>query len=384
MKKSRTTFQGYLIIFFVFAGSMLITLMIWIKQVKVSQSYRVYIQFNHISTLKSGSIVKFKGANIGKVVQITPKGYSILVAVQIQPANVLIPKYSEFEANQAGVLGESVIDVTPKPVIHGERYETWEERLERENSDNIVNSSDLPAANTPAGTPLNKNCDSSKIVCHNDYVLGRKGMDYEDMVKTSTRVSQRLDSPDTWEQTLELMGVLKILMFFSTEFLSEMSAMLRLTRYPLEVLSQESSGDVDRADEEEKKQEKNRKANNQVTNDSSSKKSDFSESDILTKEEILKLRERMDEIHSEDFKKQLQGIQEQLEEMFLHGLEKLEQDGLDRDAMGTLDSEDFEFPNQRKRTKNLDKEAENPDEKTGFFDFIDRLFEDGFYPMGEP
>ena len=71
------------------------------------------------------------------------------------------------ETTQTGLLNDSVIDIIPLNVFV-----------------DYLNIS-----------PVSFSCDSSKIVCNNSYVLGDRGLNYDDLVRSTTRISQRFDDP---------------------------------------------------------------------------------------------------------------------------------------------------------------------------------------------
>nr|YP_010198155.1 hypothetical protein LK226_pgp151 [Gracilaria ornata]UAD86571.1 hypothetical protein [Gracilaria ornata] len=110
-----------------------------------------------------------RGINIGYVNKIQVKYNYVLIKVNISMSSVLIPKNSLVETTQTGLLNDTVIDITPL--------------------NNII-TQDIENMNVFA-----KSCAKSVFVCHYDYIKGERGLNYDDLVRAATRISQRLDDP---------------------------------------------------------------------------------------------------------------------------------------------------------------------------------------------
>lgn len=110
-----------------------------------------------------------RGVNIGYIKNIKTDLNSILVLVYIKSINILVPKNSIIETNQAGLLNDAVIDIIPLEVI-----------TDTEISDINV---------------LSKECYQSKFLCHFNYLYGERGLNYDDLIRSATRISQRFDDP---------------------------------------------------------------------------------------------------------------------------------------------------------------------------------------------
>nr|YP_009732438.1 hypothetical protein [Gracilaria textorii]QHS70958.1 hypothetical protein [Gracilaria textorii] len=110
-----------------------------------------------------------RGINIGYVNKIQVKYNYILIKVNINVPSVLIPKNSLVETTQTGLLNDTVIDITPLKNITVQ---------------------DIENINVFA-----KSCAKSLFVCHYDYIKGERGLNYDDLVRAATRISQRFDDP---------------------------------------------------------------------------------------------------------------------------------------------------------------------------------------------
>nr|YP_010198741.1 hypothetical protein LK101_pgp151 [Gracilaria tikvahiae]UAD87974.1 hypothetical protein [Gracilaria tikvahiae]UAD88177.1 hypothetical protein [Gracilaria tikvahiae] len=110
-----------------------------------------------------------RGINIGYVNKIQVKYNYVLVKVNINMSSILIPKNSLVETTQTGLLNDTVVDITP-----------------------LYNTSSQDIENTNV---FAKSCVKSSFLCHYDYIKGERGLNYDDLVRAATRISQRFDDP---------------------------------------------------------------------------------------------------------------------------------------------------------------------------------------------
>jgi len=164
-------------------------------------SYTFFIEFNDANSLKIGTPLRFRGINIGSVQSIKLKSNCVLVLAKVNSSNIIISKNSVIETTQTGLLNESIVDIIPL------------------NQLNVLNYS--------YNNPLSNFCDTSSIICHNMYIKGDRGLNYDDLIRSTTRISQRFDDPrffnlfyiflqngiETTDALLELfMSILEILL----------------------------------------------------------------------------------------------------------------------------------------------------------------------------
>nr|YP_009732175.1 hypothetical protein [Gracilaria spinulosa]QHS70756.1 hypothetical protein [Gracilaria spinulosa] len=110
-----------------------------------------------------------RGINIGYINKIQVKYNYVLVKVNINVPSTIIPKNSLVETTQTGLLNDTVIDITP---------------LQHTTNQHIENINVFA-----------KSCAKSLFVCHYDYIKGERGLNYDDLVRAATRISQRFDDP---------------------------------------------------------------------------------------------------------------------------------------------------------------------------------------------
>ena len=129
--------------------------------------YSFFIEFDNANGIGIGTPIKMRGIQVGSIKNMQLKQNCVLVLAEIYSHNIIITKNSIIETTQAGLLNDPVIDIIPLNVF----------------VDHLNVS------------PVSFSCDSSRIVCNNSYVLGDRGLNYDDLVRSTTRISQRFDDP---------------------------------------------------------------------------------------------------------------------------------------------------------------------------------------------
>ena len=130
--------------------------------------YSFFIEFNNANGIVIGTPIKMRGIQVGSIKNMQLKYNCVLVLAEIHSHNTRISKDSIIETTQTGLLNDSVIDIIP--------LNTWSDSLDV--------------------SPLSFTCDSSKIICNNAYIIGDRGLNYDDLVRSTTRISQRFDDPN--------------------------------------------------------------------------------------------------------------------------------------------------------------------------------------------
>nr|QCI04443.1 hypothetical protein [Antithamnion hubbsii] len=110
-----------------------------------------------------------RGVNIGYIKNLQINVNSVLILAYIKSSNIWIPKNSIVETNQTGLFNDTVIDIIP---------------LEK------IKISDIRSINL-----FNENCLTSAVFCNNQYIVGNRGLNYDDLVRATTRIAQRFDDP---------------------------------------------------------------------------------------------------------------------------------------------------------------------------------------------
>ena len=115
---------------------------------------------------------------------------SVLVLAEVESVATLIPKNSVIEINQAGFLNQAFIDIIP---------------LRKAVDNSSINKN-----------PVSVLCYSYDIICDGMYLKGDRGLNYDDLIRSTTRISQRIDDPRFFKIfNICLYNIIEIIMNFS-------------------------------------------------------------------------------------------------------------------------------------------------------------------------
>lgn len=135
--------------------------------------YSLFVEFDDAYGLKQGTPVTYKGVNIGVVNRISLSINKVVVLLTIRSSKTLIPYNSIFEANQIGLFNDIIISIKPQSNVN---YSS--ENIKVLGTDEMGSSYTL-----------------AKFLPHDSYIRGYKGISYDDLIRSTTRIAQRFDDP---------------------------------------------------------------------------------------------------------------------------------------------------------------------------------------------
>jgi len=97
---------------------------------------------------------------------------SLIVIACIRSNKILIPKNSLIETNQTGLFNDTIIDIIPLDNLFF-KYTSINLRID----------------------VYSKYCLRSIFLCNYHYIKGYRGLNYDDLIRAATRISQRFDDP---------------------------------------------------------------------------------------------------------------------------------------------------------------------------------------------
>nr|QCI05157.1 hypothetical protein [Centroceras clavulatum] len=159
-------FFEYIWIIIIFVINDLFRFIAWFKK---KHGYSLFVEFSNAYGLKQGTNVNMRGVNIGYVKSLKINSNSVLVGIYIISSNILIPKSSIVETSQTSLFNNTIIDIIPL-----QKYYL--------NDQYFIDVFDL-------------DCNSSQFLCHNQYIIGERGLNYDDLIRATTRIAQRFDDP---------------------------------------------------------------------------------------------------------------------------------------------------------------------------------------------
>nr|ARW64930.1 hypothetical protein [Polysiphonia sertularioides] len=147
-----------------------------------TKSYSIFVEFNNAYGIKEGTPVNYRGTKVGVVTRLSVNLHKVVILLRLNSDNTFIPSNCIFEANQIGIFNDIVIEI-------------------------------IPTASVLDGKDINK---TTNFLIHNSYVKGYKGLSYDDLIRSTTRISQRFDDP----RFFSLFNLfLKNMIYFSDEAL---------------------------------------------------------------------------------------------------------------------------------------------------------------------
>lgn len=144
-------------------------ILVFLYSSKKNSSYSFFIEFENANGIDQGTPIRIRGIQVGFIQIIRIKPDCVVALARINSSKIVIPKESIIEINQTGLLNAAVIDIIPQV--------------------------SLRFFDKPLTSPLVNSCQSSKIICNKMYITGDRGLNYDDLVRSTTRISQRFDDP---------------------------------------------------------------------------------------------------------------------------------------------------------------------------------------------
>jgi ABC-type transporter Mla subunit MlaD len=139
----------------------------WIRDLNFqrTRSYQAIFEFPLACGIQVGTPVRIRGVTVGSVLSVRPSLEQVDVLVEVDDVNIKIPRNSLVEANQSGLIAETLIDVTPQK----------------------------PLPKSKAG-PLDQGCEAEGvIVCDRSRLAGRTGVSMDVLVAVCTRLALEVE-----------------------------------------------------------------------------------------------------------------------------------------------------------------------------------------------
>ena len=145
---------------------------LWLNRLTAAgNSYKAIVEFKNAGGMQKGALVRYRGVKVGNIAEVNQELNNVEVIVEINDPSLLIPKNSRVEANQSGLISESVIDITP--------------------------NTSLPP-NQKFGKPSEKNCNEKLIVCDGSRLKGEIGISVDELIRSSSRLTSLYSQPGVY------------------------------------------------------------------------------------------------------------------------------------------------------------------------------------------
>eukprot|EP00232_Nephroselmis_pyriformis_P027851 CAMPEP_0182868296 /NCGR_PEP_ID=MMETSP0034_2-20130328/9225_1 /TAXON_ID=156128 /ORGANISM="Nephroselmis pyriformis, Strain CCMP717" /LENGTH=403 /DNA_ID=CAMNT_0025000691 /DNA_START=119 /DNA_END=1330 /DNA_ORIENTATION=+ len=164
----KSMWEGGVGLFVISGVGMAVLLIGWMKGLSIaarSKGYQAVVEFPLACGISVGTPVRIRGVGVGGVLSVRPSLERVDVLVEVKDSNVVIPRNALIEANQSGLIAETLVDITPR----------------------------LPIPPYTAG-PLDEGCEQEgMIVCDRGRITGQTGVSLDDLVSIATKLARQMD-----------------------------------------------------------------------------------------------------------------------------------------------------------------------------------------------
>ena len=157
--------------------------LLWLRGLQLSSSkFTFTIKIADASGLNTGSVVRFRGVEVGRVTALTAQTEGVDVQVSIENPRLIIPKQSVAETNQSGFLGNTNIDIFPP-----------QDKL----------------AIDPQMNPIAKDCNADLIICQGGQIDGVRGVSFIALLKDSSTALRKINDQNLVDNLNETLTAAK-------------------------------------------------------------------------------------------------------------------------------------------------------------------------------
>ncbi|WP_066381630.1 MULTISPECIES: MlaD family protein [unclassified Anabaena] len=175
----RTLREGSVGLLIFFGLGAFVVIILWLNRFTAARSsYKAIVEFANAGGMQRGAPVRYRGVKVGNIARIQPGPNAVEVEIEILQSDLIIPRDVVVEANQSGLISESIIDITPK--------------------------TSLPSGENIA-KPLDKNCNPSLIVCNGSRLKGQIGISLDELIRSTTELATVYNNPQFYQRVNKLL-----------------------------------------------------------------------------------------------------------------------------------------------------------------------------------
>ena len=167
--RSRTIREGSVGLLILTGLAAFVGLVLWIRGMRWgARTYQFIVSFTDVAGMKVGASVRYRGVDVGKITDVKATTNGVDATIEIDSANLVIPRNVTIEANQSGLIGETSIDITPP-------------------------------TNLPSGiegvTPSGSKCDAKLVICNQNRVNGEIGVSFIELLRNTDKFTTLYADP---------------------------------------------------------------------------------------------------------------------------------------------------------------------------------------------
>jgi phospholipid/cholesterol/gamma-HCH transport system substrate-binding protein len=175
--RSRIAREGSVGLLILAGAGIFVASIAWLKGMNpANRSFNILVNFPTIAGVQSGSSVRYRGVTVGRISSIKPSSQGVEVKISVAPADLVIPADAVATIDQSGLLGENVLNLTPK-------------------NDTVPQVS---------AKPLDANCDKNLILCDGSQIGGDLGISTDALVRSSIRFADLYGQPEFYANLNQL------------------------------------------------------------------------------------------------------------------------------------------------------------------------------------
>ncbi|OUL26618.1 MlaD family protein [Nostoc sp. 106C] len=177
--RSRTVREGSVGLIILMGLGVFGLIVVWLNRVTASRSsYKAIVEFANAGGMQKGATVRYRGVKVGNISAIRPMPNNIEVEIEIFQPDLIIPSNVVVEANQSGLISESIIEITPK--------------------------ASLPSG-VAVAKPLDRNCDRNLIICNGSHLQGQIGISLDQLIRSTTELATVYNDPKFYRNVNRLL-----------------------------------------------------------------------------------------------------------------------------------------------------------------------------------
>lgn len=188
---------------------------LWLNRISAAgSSYSFIVEFKDAGGMQKGAVVQYRGVKVGNIAAIRPGANSVEVELDINKSDLIIPRDVKIEANQSGLISQSIIEITPERVIS--------------------------RSNVNAG-PMDEGCNPSIIVCEDSRLRGEIGISVDQLIRYSSRLSEVYSRPDIYNNVNQTLKNTSVAAAELAKLTRDVSSLTKATQEQLKTFSSAAS-----------------------------------------------------------------------------------------------------------------------------------------------